>query len=384
MTQVVPTDHIDLSIVVVNYNSSVYLAGFLDTLLAQPIRWRGQALQLEVIVIENASPSEDQRALEALKRPVVRFLRNTENLGYALANNQGLALARGRYHLVANPDVRCGQGCITALLEKLESLPGAAIVGPLATMDHQGEVLLPPNELPNPYNENVTTLAKVYQGLGRFNMRRRTRYAFDYWTAREPMRIPMLSGAFFLARRSTFLEHGLFDPGYPLYYEDTDLFRRYFERGLGLWHVPEATIVHHFSRSTLTRMKAAMYRNDVGARRYFRTHFGAAGLRSHQVAKERFEASGRAHIGPISFEDLAPSPDCPPLPVPEGDGVYLEIAGNPQFTLAVGIFPGRSGEYRLPSSFWDELGPNRYWCRAVDPSTFDTAAAWTINKSLGT
>jgi hypothetical protein len=271
-------------------------------------------------------------------------------------------------------------GCLQALIDAIETLPGAAIAGPLATIDPEGQVFLPPNELPDPYLESLTALSRHHPAIARFNVRRRARMALRYWRAREPLPLRMLSGGFFLGRRQTFLEHGLFDPGYPLYYEDTDLFRRYHEHGLRLWHVPEARIVHHFSRSAFQRVKASLWRNQIGARRYFRKHFGEAGHRTFLAFNDRADKRQRHGECPFPLEALESAQSPPTLPVPPVTGAYLEIAGNPLFSLTAAIFPGGPGPFTLPHGFWEDLAPTSYWCRAVDPLTGDSLRTWRITK----
>lgn len=371
----------DLSVVIVNYNSAGYIARLLETLREDGFTVDGRPGRFEVVIVDNASRAEDHRLLESFQAPDVRLVRNTENVGYALGNNQGFHVTRSRWHLVSNPDVQIMPGCLQVLIDAVESLPGAAIVGPLATMDAEGDVFMPPNELPDLYSETLTQLSRFVPEIARFHARRRSRYAFDYWTAQDPLPLPMLSGSFFLGRRETFEQHGLFDPSYPLYYEDTDLFRRYHERDLKLWQVPAARIVHHFSRSAINRMKASMYRNQVASRIYFKKHFGTSGGRAHRALMERVERLARDSESPFALEAVPPSPDAPKLPVPNVEGVFLEVAGNPQFTLAVGLFPPAGRDFVFPSGFWDQLGPNHYWVRLVDPANFETVKAWMITKT---
>lgn len=372
---------IDLSAVVVNFQSAALCAGLVDTLLADRFEIGGRAANVEVIVVDNASRGDDVRVLERLVSDRVTLIRNTENVGYALANNQGFRVARGRLHLVINPDCRVPRGALGPLVRALETLPDVGAVGPLASLDEGGRVLLPPNELPDPYREHLIGLARRSPRLAAAHARRRARAAHAYWTAKEPVACEMLSGGCFLGRRETFARHGLFDGGYPLYFEDTDLFRRLRSRSLRLWHVPSSRIVHFFSRSAITRMKAAMARNEIGARRYYATWFGAAGLRAYLATRARAAALARDAECPWPLRALPPTAEPPTLDVPEGDGVFLEIAGNPQFTLAAGMFPSGPGPYAPPADFFSQLGPGSYWLRAVDPSTGDALRAWSLIKA---
>ncbi|MAG55611.1 MAG: hypothetical protein CMJ83_04900 [Planctomycetes bacterium] len=371
---------VDLSVVVVNYNSSAYVEDLLDSLFADAFTVGDRPGEVEVIVVDNASRAEDHARLASLRGPQVRLVRNTENVGYAIANNQGFHVASGRWHVVSNPDVVIRPGCLQALINAVETLPDAAIVGPLATMDHEGEMLMPPNELLDPFLDSLIASARHEPAIARVRARHRTRDAHRYWTASAPLPVPMLSGCFFLGRRDTFEAHGLFDPGYPLYYEDLDLFLRYHREGRRLWHVPAARILHYWSRSADTHMKAAMHRNRVGSRRYFRKFFGAAGLRSHLSNDARATARARDDACPFTLDRLPPAADPPALPMPETDGVYLEVSANPKFFFSVGVLPLEAGPYTLPQGFWDGLPDVSLWCRAVDPATYDTLQAWRVTK----
>jgi hypothetical protein len=191
----------------------------------------------------------------------------------------------------------------------------------------------------------------------------------------------MLSGGFFLGLRTLIEKHGLFDPAYPLYYEDTDLFRRYLMLGLKLLHVPEARIVHHFSRSAIPVIKAALFRNGIGARRYFKKFFGEAGERTWRLAHERANLKEKDRSCPWPLETITAGQEAPQFLIPTDADVYLEVSGNPKFSLAVGIYPP-SGTYQFPSGFWEPLPKTSYWVRLACARTGDTLRAWRIDKCL--
>jgi hypothetical protein len=231
--------------------------------------------------------------------------------------------------------------------------------------------------------ESRRSLARMYRGAAHYNARLRSRFAFRYWRSSEPLELDMLSGGCFLGRRATFERHGLFDGGYPLYYEDTDLFRRLRAAGLKLWHLPQVRVVHFFSRSALTRMKAALLRHDISAKRFFERWFGDRGFRAVRDLKARADASGAASIPPWPVEEIAAAAAPPRVNLADVPGAYIEIAGNPQFTLAVGIFPEHSGPFEVPRSFYQNLGPATYWMRSVDPASADTLQVWRVVKTAG-
>ena len=371
----------ELSVGIVNYRSAELLLGAVETLLHDATSFPNGIDDIDIAVVENASGDDSLAVLESRLPRRVKLIVNTLNVGYARANNQALSVTKGRLHLVLNPDCRVTRGMLGELRSALDGLASPGLVGPNVSMDIDGEVLLPPNEMVDPYIDTICHLSRSSDAIARWNGRRRARFAHAIWTASAPMQVPMLSGGCFLGRRSDFIEHGLFDPGYPLYYEDTDLFRRFVSRGLGLWQVPAARVVHFFSRSAGQRVKASSYRHALSARRYFEHWFGATGLATHDYFRERGESHARDAISPWPLIELAPSPEPPVLDIAGPAGTYLEIAGSPKFTLAAGMFPTNTGTYMSPRGFFDGLGPAHYWVRSVDPTTGDTLSAWRFTKS---
>src|SRR5437667_8345798 len=94
------SDPIDLSIIIVTWNVSGLLADCLHSIVPNT-----SSLAVEVIVVDNAS---SDGTADRLQRDFgwVRVLANDCNLGFARANNQALAMARGRFILFLNPDAR--------------------------------------------------------------------------------------------------------------------------------------------------------------------------------------------------------------------------------------------------------------------------------------
>ena len=86
-----------LSVCVIAYNSGPTLRTCLERLGAQSF------LDFEAIVIDNASPDPGDAAIAA-EFPWARLVRNTENLGFTGAGNQGAREARGRWYVLLNPD----------------------------------------------------------------------------------------------------------------------------------------------------------------------------------------------------------------------------------------------------------------------------------------
>lgn len=113
----------DVTIAVVSYNSMEYLPRCLTAALES-----SPAVSRHVIVVDNAS--SDGSLSYALSIPDVTVIANAENRGFAAANNQAIAQARGRHVLLLNPDAFLGEATLQTLLGELERVPGTAAVGP--------------------------------------------------------------------------------------------------------------------------------------------------------------------------------------------------------------------------------------------------------------
>ena len=89
---------LDVSIIIVNYNTKQLLADCLNSIYEQT-----KDIDFEVIVSDNGSVDG---SIEMLKNdfPQVILLENNANLGFGAANNRGLAIARGKYIFYLNSD----------------------------------------------------------------------------------------------------------------------------------------------------------------------------------------------------------------------------------------------------------------------------------------
>ena len=99
-----------VSITIVTYNSGRFIRKSLDAVLGQKYP------HMEVIVIDNASTDGTVDILEHYEDRC-RVVYNDENIGFAAAQNQAIALSRGDWVLTLNPDVFLLPGFMEALLE---------------------------------------------------------------------------------------------------------------------------------------------------------------------------------------------------------------------------------------------------------------------------
>ena len=110
--------------IIVNWNTRQYL---LDCIAS--LRSATKRTTTEIIVVDNASMDGSRQALREAYADV-KLIENSDNLGFAKANNIGFAAARGRALCLVNTDVIALDGVIDRLWEYLDANPDVGMVGP--------------------------------------------------------------------------------------------------------------------------------------------------------------------------------------------------------------------------------------------------------------
>src|SRR4051812_3715037 len=95
-----------VSILVVNWNTRALLSACLES-----IRATVHELPYEIVVVDNASADGSAEWLRATQGDIT-LIENTENVGFARANNQALACCRGPFALLLNSDARLRDGAV--------------------------------------------------------------------------------------------------------------------------------------------------------------------------------------------------------------------------------------------------------------------------------
>ena len=235
----------DLSVVIVSYNVEHYLAACLDSIPAGC-----DGLSVEVFVVDNASP-DGSAELVARRFPEAHLLANAENVGFARAVNRALALTRGRYALLLDPDTVVPPSALTRLVKAADRSPEAGLAGPALHDPATGE--LQPSFRPFPSWRSAfshNTLAKPFL---RLLPSPRWRPVVD-----RPTADGWLIGACLLIRRDLLNAIGGLDEKYFLFCEDTDYCRRAIRAKGRLLYTHETSVFHHEGKSAEQERPSAM------------------------------------------------------------------------------------------------------------------------------
>ena len=220
-----------LSIVIVNYNVRAYLEECL-----QSVRKALEGIEGEVWVVDNNSQDD---SVETLRRayPWVRLVANTENMGFARANNLAIRQSQSDYVLLLNPDTVVEEPTLRGVLDFMDAHPEAGGAG---VMMHNADGTLAPESrrgLPTPWVAGLKMLGFT------------KRYYMSHLPWDQPGRIDVISGAFCMLRRKAIDQVGLLDEDFFMYGEDIDLSFRLLKGGWQNWYLP-FSITHYKGKST--------------------------------------------------------------------------------------------------------------------------------------
>ena len=242
----------DTVAVIVSYNVAPLLHECLAS-IAEAAEAGG--ITVHVVVIDNASSDHSIEVARANRNTTV--VANTRNVGFGLACNQGIAIARaiGSEHvLFLNPDARLAPDALAALRNALETSPRHAIAGPDLRF---------PDGRPQPSRRRFPSLATLLEESTPLQWRGGGIDGSPGWPLIEPVirryqcadladvsgTVDWISGACLLTRVTALATVGGFDPAFFLYFEETDLAHRLRKSGWTCTYTPEARVFHHRSQS---------------------------------------------------------------------------------------------------------------------------------------
>lgn len=255
-----------VDIVIANWNTDELLTRCLDSVAAN-VAARPE-LDVTTIVVDNGS-TDDSVARVRSGYPWVELIANTQNVGFARANNQGVARSRGSYVLLLNSDTVLHDDALGQLVEFLADHPQAGAAG--------ARLLNGDGSLQASCHPMLTPGRELWRLLFLDRLWPRAVYRQERWDTVTPRPVEVIKGACLLLRRAALEGVGPLDERYFMYTEEVDLCFRLAQAGWSLWYVPTAVVTHFGGASSsqmaermyleLYRSKAQFYRKTGGERR---------------------------------------------------------------------------------------------------------------------
>ena len=264
-------EEIELSIIIVNYNTREFLNQCLTSLFESE-----SDIASELIVVDNAS-IDGSGSMVRKEFPSVVLIENKKNLGFSKANNIGTKAGRGRYFLFLNPDTIVPRGSLERMLNFFKSHPDAGVVGPqLVFPDGSLQLSCRRFYTISSVIAKRTPLGHVYP----FNRKVKDLLMSDWnhFTVRE---VDWVLAACLMIPRELFGAVGSFDEKYKMYFEDVDLCFRVKQKGYKIYYVPQTKIIHYHQRESARGFNLKTIWHIRSFARFYRKHW-------FQLFKRRF------------------------------------------------------------------------------------------------
>ena len=217
------------SIIVLNYNTGEILKKCVESILKTTKNL--SVPRCELILIDNASSDESIKSIKGTKSiKGIKTIQNSQNLGFSKGFNQGIRIARGKYVLLLNPDTEVKPGAIQKLLEFAKNTPDAAVVAP-KLLNPDGSTQASAFKLPTLWN------AVREYWLGEKGL-------FSKYIPQGGPTESLVMAAYLLTPRAL-KKVGLLNEKFFMYFEDLDYAKRVKEKGLKIYYLPQAEVIHY-------------------------------------------------------------------------------------------------------------------------------------------
>lgn len=251
-----------LSIVIVNWNSKQLTIDCLESIYKNNF-FNDNPDKVEIILIDNNSSDNSVNDITNLF-PKIVLISNKENLGYAVACNQGMKIAKGKYVLLLGNDTAIKENSLIDCINFLEKNNNSGAVG-CRLVYPDGRLQGNCKKFPKLKNAFYT-----YLSLDKLN------YDYDmlWFDYNSTIEVDQPSTTFLMVRNELLKNINYFDEQYKIMYNDVDLCKKIWNSGYKINFIHTAETIHSGSHSTKKagyKIRKIMYGDIL---RYYRNNFG--------------------------------------------------------------------------------------------------------------
>lgn len=255
----------DLTIIIVNYKVPELVRRLLLS-----VETYVHGISYEVFLVDNAS---NDGVIEMVKQefPEVQVIANTENLGFAKANNQAIKRAKGRHVLLLNPDTELIENMPAALVRFADEHPNAGVVG-CKILNPDRTVQKSVLRFPTPLSQALIML-KLHHAFPKVGAVQR--YFNDAFDGAKTQVVEQVMGSAFLMTRKALDRFSGLDERYFIWFEEVDYCKTVHDAGMEVWYVAETALVHHGGQSfaqVFAPKKQRFFNTSLA--QYMEKHFG--------------------------------------------------------------------------------------------------------------
>lgn len=231
----------DISIIIVNYNSNELLYNCVNSIITSV-----SGIDFEVIIVDNNSSDNSFEICKSINNDRLKFINAKQNLGFAKANNLGVYYSSGKILHFLNPDTEVDESIIIdykCIINNTLNGLKQVYVNPMKDLD--GTVYYGKNFIPDTLNY-LTYL---------FN-REKTKWYYI--------------GATVIMPRDVFEIIGGWNERFFMYEEDTDLFYRINKHNISIIEYP--SVIFHYGGGTSSNTFSSMER-EILIQKSLRVYF---------------------------------------------------------------------------------------------------------------
>jgi GT2 family glycosyltransferase len=226
-----------VSISIVTWNSAEEIRGCLSGLADLPANW-------EVCVVDNKS-SDNTGEIVKNEFPFVRLIANTDNKGFAEANNQAILSSDSDYVLLLNPDTEATAEGLAKALDIIEENPQIGMLG-VRLVNDDGSLQTTCFHYPTFWKNFIDTFGLYRLFSKEKNMEM---FAGEFFEHTEARKVDWVKGAFMLVRREVIEKAGAVPEDYFMFAEDLDFCWQTAQKGYEIWFSPEVSVKHKSNKS---------------------------------------------------------------------------------------------------------------------------------------
>lgn len=242
---------IDLSIITVAFQSREYIDACILSVVARTL-----SCTYEHFIVDNGSSDGTVELIENSYAHLVRLIKNSDNRGFAAANNQALKEAKGRYILFLNPDMQLQEGFLDTLIARMDARPEIGLAScKLLSCLNTPTGPLRPSKFPSllPYLPALLKLRPFFCSV-------HPQFFYPKFDDDLEQEVEVVRGAFMLVRKEVLSKLGFaFDPRYFILFEDIDLCQEVKKLGYRVVYSPLISCIDYFGRSFLQQTKPWKY-----------------------------------------------------------------------------------------------------------------------------
>jgi len=254
---------IDLSIIIVNYNTKRLLRQCLKS-----INIFESNINFEVLVVDNASYDGSCQMVKN-EFSQVKLIENKKNLGFSRANNEAVKSSRGEYILFLNTDTVILENAIEEMLKFMKTYSEAGALGP-KLLNPDGTLQFSCRKF---YTLRAILARRTFLGKIFPSSKSLREHLMSDWDHNDVREVDWVMGACLLVRRNVLDIIGLLDEKYIMYFEDVDLCYRIKQSGFKVYYVPRARVIHYYRRESAQKFSIKTIWHIQSMLRFYKKHW---------------------------------------------------------------------------------------------------------------